>query len=193
MASIANLTGFPFSLAVLPVFARDVLHSDSAGLGLLLSAIGIGSLVGSMVLAAAPNLRYIGRWMIGGMAGWHTACIVVSLTGNVGLAFMPLIALGVSQSISLVTIAALLLGRAPAEYRGRVMGLRQLAVYTLAGGSPANGAMVAAWGVPATALLTGGLGVVLIGALVWRVPGLASRYPSRDGSTPPQSSPSFLA
>jgi MFS family permease len=179
MAAIANLTGFPFNMAVLPVFARNVLHTDSAGLGLMLSCIGIGSLAGSMVLAGIPNLRYAGRWMIAGMAGWHLAYLLVALSPSVPVAAVPLLAVGVMQSIAMVTIAAILLGRALPQYRGRVMGLRQLAVYTLVGGSPAAGAMAGAIGIPATAAALCGLGLTLILGLAWRVRGLASEHAAR--------------
>jgi hypothetical protein len=180
MAGIANLTGFPFDLTVMPVYARDVLHTSSTGLGMLLSCIGIGSLVGSMTLAAVPDLKYTGRWMIAGMVGWHLTCVAVAFSHSFAVAVVPLVLMGVCQSLSMITISALLLGKAPAEYRGRVMGLRMLAVYPLAFGSPVSGALLGSFGVGGTVPVMAAFGILLILALWWRVPRLGARYPTQD-------------
>ena len=50
MAAVANLCGFPLVYVMLPVFARDILGTDSAGLGVLTGAVGAGSLSGSLIL-----------------------------------------------------------------------------------------------------------------------------------------------
>ena len=87
---------------------------------------------------------------------------------------------GLFQAISMVTISSALLGKAPPTMRGRIMGLRQLAVYTLAFGSSIDGAMARAWGVPNAVMATSAVGIVLVLVLFASIPKLNVPRPIRD-------------
>ena len=82
VATIINLTGFPFHTTLLPVFARDVLDLGSVGLGLLMSAFGVGAFLGSLALAVTPNLRRAGWLLIGAVAAWHGSIAAFSFVGS---------------------------------------------------------------------------------------------------------------
>lgn len=172
MAAIANLTAFPFLFTLLPVYARDILGTESTGLGILMSATGFGALIGSLGLASTRSSRYAGRLLIATMIGWHCMTIVISQTQQFYMAFLFLILTGVLQSMSMVLIATLLLEIAAPEYRGRVMGLRALAVYALPIGSAISGAMVSKFGLETTALINAVIGVILILILSMALPHL---------------------
>jgi len=172
MAAIANLTGFPFLFTLLPVYARDILGTESTGLGILMAATGVGALFGSLALASIRSSRYAGLLLIFTMIGWHCITIVISQTQEFYMAFSFLILAGILQSMSMVLIATLLLEIAAPEYRGRVMGLRALAVYTLPIGSAISGAMISNFGLETTAMINGVTGVILIVALSIAMPNL---------------------
>ena len=88
LAAIINLTGFPFHTTLMPIFSRDVLDTDSAGLGMLVSAFGIGALLGSMTLAALPNLKHHGWLLILAVMIWHGSMVVFSLSTTFSISLM---------------------------------------------------------------------------------------------------------
>ena len=105
--------------------------------------------------------------------------IVISQTQQFYMAFLFLVLTGVLQSMSMVLIATLLLEIAAPEYRGRVMGLRALAVYALPIGSAISGAMVSKFGLETTALINAVIGVILILILSMAIPHLRrSEHPN---------------
>ena len=172
LAFIVNLTGFPLNLGLMPVFALDVLGTDPAGLGQLLGAYAIGGFVGSMTIAGISSMRRPGRIMLTASIGWHASIILVSQTRWFGATVGLLLLTGVTQSFTMVTMSVLLLGATSPELRGRVMGLRSLAVYGLPIGLLASGAVAERFGTPVAFLINGGLGIVLTAAIATRLRGL---------------------
>ena len=128
VAVIINITGFSFHTTLMPIFARDVLDRDSVGLGLLLSFFGIGALVGSMIWASIPNLRHTGLLCILSVIGWHGTMIVFATSTNFYLSLGILMVTGMMFSSTLVLILTVLMKTAQPEFRGRIMGLRTLAI-----------------------------------------------------------------
>ena len=131
MAFLVNLTGYPMNLGLTPVYAKDVLGTTSTGLGQLLGAYAAGSFVGSIAIASIANMRRLGRFMLLGSIGWHLGIVALSRTSLFGGAMAILALSGLAQSFSMVTMAILLLGNTTADIRGRIQGLRSLAVYGL--------------------------------------------------------------
>ena len=172
MAAIANLTALPFLFTLMPVYARDIVGTESTGLGILMSASGIGALIGSLTLASIQSTKRATQLLIGTMVVWHVMTLVVVNTSQFEVAFALIILMGTMQSLSMVLIATILMEITAPEYRGRVMGLRMLAVYTLPFGSAISGAMAAAFGAPATAMVNAVVGIALIGVLVILIPNL---------------------
>ncbi len=172
MAVIINLTGWPFHTALMPIFARDVLHTDSAGLGYLASAFGVGALCGSIAWASIRNLQNVGKLMILAILLWHGSMFLFSLSSSLYLSMAILLVTGAAFSSSQVMMLTLLLRTTQAEYRGRVLGLRALAIFAYTGGSAGVGQMAALWGAPWAAAIIGSLGIILTGALVAVTPRL---------------------
>ena len=141
MAFLVNLTGFPLNQGLIPVLARDVLGSGATGLGQLLGAYAAGSMLGSVTLAGLPIIHRPGRMIVLGALGWHGAMLLVAFS-NWFVPSLGLLALtGVSQSVAMVTMSMAILGATSPEVRGRVMGLRSLAVYGLPIGLLLSGAL----------------------------------------------------
>ncbi len=170
VAVIINITGFSFHTTLMPIFARDVLGRDSVGLGLLISFFGIGALVGSMVWASIPNLRHTGMLCILAVIGWHGTMILFATSTNFYISLGILLVTGMMFSSTLVLLLTVLMQNARPEFRGRIMGLRTLAIYAHAFGSLAAGALAGTVGAPMTANIIGIVGIAMIVALAFLVP-----------------------
>ena len=75
VAVVINLTGWPFHTTLMPVFARDVLGTDSAGLGLLLLGFGLGALFGSVGWSLVRNIRHVGKFLFLSVIAWHVTML----------------------------------------------------------------------------------------------------------------------
>lgn len=172
IAVIFNITGFSFHTTLVPIFTRDVLDRDSVGLGILISSFGIGGLIGSMFWAVMPNLKHTGMLCILVVCGWHSTMIVFAASTNFYLSVGILVVTGVLFSSSLVLVLTVLMKTGLPEFRGRLMGLRTLAIYAHAFGSLAAGAIAGMLGAPTTAVLSGILGISMMFALALAAPKL---------------------
>ncbi|SUZ78807.1 uncharacterized protein METZ01_LOCUS31661 [marine metagenome] len=172
VAVIFNITGFSFHTTLVPIFAKDVLFRDSVGLGILISSFGIGGLVGSMFWASIPNLRHIGLLCILAVMGWHSTMILFAVSTNFYLSVGILVVTGMLFSSSLVLVLTVLMKTGRPEFRGRLMGLRTLAIYAHAFGSLAAGAVAGALGAPAAAVLSGAFGILMMIVLALIAPKL---------------------
>ncbi len=95
---IPNLLIYPY-VALSPLFARDILHVGSAGYGVLLTGVGIGSIPGGLIVAGMTNSRWKGRTM-GAAACLYMACVTLFAFSNVFLlSFAILCVAGVGWSM----------------------------------------------------------------------------------------------
>lgn len=166
LAFLVNLTGFPLNQGLVPVFARDVLHTDSTGLGWLLGAYSAGAFVGSIIIAGMGNMDRAGRLMSLGSIAWHAAVAVLAAATLFNVSLGLLAFAGLVQSFTMVTMSILLLGSTPTEIRGRMMGLRSLAVYGLPLGLLASGAIADTLGITFALVGNGVIGIVVTAAVV---------------------------
>lgn len=172
LAVIINLTGWPFHTSLMPIFARDELGTGSAGLGMLLSAFGIGALLGSICLSMVQNLRYAGKGLIVAVVVWHASMLVFTVSDSFYLSLAILLVTGMAFGSTQVMMLTVLLRATLPEFRGRVMGLRVLAIYAYTFGSINAGAMAGAWGAPWAANINAVLGIALVGVLALLTPKL---------------------
>ena len=172
LAFLVNLTGFPMTLGLAPVYAKDVLGTTSTGLGLLLGAYSVGSFIGSIAIAGVADLRRLGRLMVLGAVVWHLGILVLSQTSWFGAALAILALSGLAQALSMVTMSILLLGNTSADIRGRIMGLRSLAVYGLPIGLLISGGIADGVSVAAALAINGIVGMVVTVAIVLRFRGV---------------------
>ena len=168
VAVIFNITGFSFHTTLVPIFAKEVLARDSVGLGILISSFGIGGLIGSMFWASIPNLKHTGLLCILAVVGWHSTMIVFAASTNFYLSVGILVVTGMLFSSSLVLVLTVLMKTGRPEFRGRLMGLRTLAIYAHAFGSLAAGTAAGLLGAPTAAVLFGlfGIGMMAVLALI---------------------------
>ncbi|MCI0440564.1 MAG: MFS transporter [Chloroflexi bacterium] len=175
MAFVVNLTAFTVAYGMMPVFARDVLDTDSTGLGILLGSYSAGSFLGSVAIAWLPQFKRGGKTVLLASLVWHGALLVFSQTRWFAPSLPVLALAGLGQSFTMVTMAMLLLSATSPELRGRVMGVRSLAVYGLPLGLLISGALADALGAPVAIALTMSVGLaftILVAArfhALWRL------------------------
>src|SRR3954469_14438017 len=169
IAFLANLTAYPLSNGLLPYIAREVYGTNQTGLGYLSASFAIGSLAGSILLSVIGGIR-VARLMIASTVMWYGALLVFAQVQTLPAAMACLMAAGFLQSLAMISIAVILMRTASEHFRGRVMGVRMLAIYSLPLGLLAAGNLIGEIGFVATASLYAGIGllVMLIIALHWR-------------------------
>ncbi|GGC49133.1 MFS transporter [Siccirubricoccus deserti] len=168
LACLANFAAYPLSGGLLPHVARDVYGLDRTGLGTLVACFAGGALLGSLLL----SLRGVGarpaRVMLLAAGLWF-AVLLAFAQAETALAGMVLLLLaGFIQSFCMVPMQVLLLRITAAGLRGRVMGLRMLAIYGLPVGLLLAGFGIARLGFAATATLYAGFGLLATAAIAWR-------------------------
>lgn len=111
---------FGGAVALLPVFAKDILHVGPAGLGLLRSAPAVGALVGALLLARRPVGRFAGRKLLGVVAVFGVSIVVFGLSRSMWLSLLALAVGGGVDLVSVVLRQTILPLVTPDELRGRV-------------------------------------------------------------------------
>jgi hypothetical protein len=170
LALLVNLTAFPFTSGLLPYVARDVYHIDQTGLGTLVASFALGSLIGSVTVSVGGRVLRPARMMIVFALFWYALLLIFAYMPATGSARVALLLAGVAQSLSLVPMSVLLLHSAGERYRGRVMGVRTLAIYGVPPGLLIAGALIDWVGFAATVSLYCLVGGVLTAAIAvrWR-------------------------
>lgn len=152
--------------ALLPMFARDILHAGPWGLGLLRAAPAIGALAMSIVLARRPVATNVGRKMMIAVGIFGVATIVFALSTNIALSIAALLVVGASDTVSVVVRSSLVQLLTPDEMRGRVNAVNSLFIGTSNQlGEFESGMMAAALG-PVLTGVVGGLGTIVV-VLLW--------------------------
>jgi len=162
--------------ALLPIFARDILHTGPWGLGLLRAAPAVGALLMSLGLARHALQRRVGMTMFVAVAGFGVATLVFAVSTSLALSLAALFALGAFDMVSVVIRSALVQLDTPDVMRGRVSAVNAIFINTSNQLGEFESGMVAAWigAVPAT--VVGGIGTLAVVALwMWWFPGLRRR------------------
>ncbi|MCC7346163.1 MAG: MFS transporter [Variibacter sp.] len=155
--------------ALMPVFARDILHTDAEGLGLLRACPAVGALTVSLVLARWPMRQGVGRIMYACVAVFGIATIVFSLSQTLALSMAALVVLGAADLVSVVIRSTLVQLSTPDEMRGRVSAVNSLFIGTSNQLGEFRAGVMAAWLGAVPAVLIGGVGTLLIVAVWTRV------------------------
>lgn len=152
--------------ALLPVYARDILHVGPTGLGQMRAAPAVGAAVLGILLSFRPLERRVGITMLASVALFGAATAIFAVSTNYALSLAMLAVLGGADMVSMFVRGTLVQVHTPNEMRGRVSAISGLAV----GASNELGEMesgIAAWLLGAQgAVLLGGLGAVAV-TLIW--------------------------
>ncbi|MFJ4462512.1 MFS transporter [Streptomyces sp. NPDC088928] len=171
----ANVLLWPVYQGFMPVFAKESLGLDAAGLGWLLTCGGLGGLAGSLVIAMLGDFRFKGGLFVLGTAAWGALWSLFALSRTVPLSFALMACIGLmSASFGVLQTTLLLMTTAP-EVRGRALGLQELAIGVMPFASLGLGVAAERVGAGTTAFLSGILLVAVLLTLAARVPQLV-RY-----------------
>jgi predicted MFS family arabinose efflux permease len=162
---------FGGATALLPIFAKDVLHSGPEGLGWLRAAPSVGALIVMMTIAHRPPMQRTGWNLILAVAGFGIATIVFGLSRSFGLSMLMLLILGGLDGISMIIRGTLVQLWTPDEMRGRVSAVNSVFIdMSNELGGFESGALAAAVG-PIAAVVGGGIGTIIV------VAGVAYAWP----------------
>jgi MFS family permease len=156
--------------ALLPIFAEDVLHVGSTGLGLLRTAPAVGGLLTSLFIARRGQFSHNGRTLLIAVAGFGLATIVFGISRDFWLSMLALAFVGSFDTVSVVIRNTLQLALTPDAMRGRVSSVHFMFVgMSNEFGEFESGVAAAVLGA-STAVVLGGIGTLLVVpiiALVW--------------------------
>ena len=170
LAFLVNFAAYPLVGSLLAYVAKNVYGLDQTGLGWLVASFASGALLGSILVSMNGARIQPARTMIAGALVWFALNLAFSWIRSPGWGEALLFAAGLTQSFCMVPMAVLLLRGAPPALRGRVMGVRMLAVYGLPLGLLLSGPLVEHTGFAATGSLYSllGFGFTLLIAVRWR-------------------------
>ncbi|MBI5717470.1 MAG: MFS transporter [Burkholderiales bacterium] len=162
--------------ALLPMFAKDILHVDALGLGLLRGAPAFGALAMSLALSRWPVRRHAGRTLLAAVAVFGLATLVFGLSTRFWLSMAALAVTGAADMISVVIRQSLVQLETPDAMRGRVSAVNSVFIGASNQLGEFESGATAAWLGPVGSVVLGGLGTVVVAALWLRLfPALARR------------------
>lgn len=157
------------AVALLPVYATDILKVGPDGLGWLRAAPSIGALIAALLMAYLPPFKSAGKTLLLSVAGFGLATIVFGLSTSFWLSIAMLALLGGLDNISVVIRSTLLLTLTPDEMRGRISAINGIFIGTSNElGSFESGLTAALFG-PVLSVVAGGIGTILVVLAVTKI------------------------
>jgi len=169
LAFLVNMTAFPITSGLLAYVAKDIFNIGQTGLGTLVASFAFGALLGSLTVSTFGRFLRPARAMLVFALAWHALLLVFVHMPDPFSGRLVLVAAGFTQSISMVLMAIMLLNVAGEKFRGRVMGVRMLAIYGMPVGLLGAGVLIGRIGFMNTAILycVGGIFLTLLIAAAW--------------------------
>jgi len=152
--------------ALLPVYARDILHIGPIGLGMLRSAPAVGGLAASFLFTRFPIASRVGIKMFAAVLVFGAMTILFGVSRSLPLSLDALALLGAADVVSVSVRAGIVQLRTPNEMRGRVSAVNSLFVGTSNQLGEFESGVVAGWIGPVASVVTGGIGTLVV-ALLW--------------------------
>lgn len=168
LAFLMNFAAYPFVGSLLGYVAKDVYGLDQRGMGWLIACFAAGALAGSIVLSTHGAWIRPARTMVVAAILWFLGNLVFSWITVPFLGEAMLVLIGFVQSFCMVPMAVILLRTADPKFRGRVMGVRMLAVYGLPLGMLISGPLIEHIGFALTGTIYSTVGIVFTLVIVTR-------------------------
>jgi len=161
------------AVALLPIYAKSILHTGPWGLGLLRSAPGVGAALMAIVVAHYPIRRNAGITLLAAVAGFGVFTIVFGISRSLILSLGALFLLGASDMVSVIIRQTLVQVATRDEMRGRVSAVDMLFIGVSNELGQFESGLTAQWFGTVPAVLLGGVGtLVVIGLWAWLFPEL---------------------
>ncbi|MGE0404818.1 MAG: MFS transporter [Candidatus Korobacteraceae bacterium] len=161
------------AVALLPVFAREILHTGPWGLGVLRSAPAVGAVATAIFLAYQPLRSRAGAIMLWCVGGFGVFTAVFGLSRSLALSFVALLLVGAADMVSVVVRATLIQLATPDAMRGRVNAVELIFVGASNELGQFESGLAAHWLGPVPAVVLGGIGTIAVTLIwAWRFPEL---------------------
>ena len=169
LALLVNATAYPLSGQLLPYVAREVYGVDQTGLGYLAASFAIGALLGSVAVTVRRAMQPA-RMMLLTAFIWYVLLLAFAQMETLAGGIPMLMLAGFVQSFCMISCMVVLLRLAGERFRGRIMGVRMMAIYGMPVGLLSAGVLIERIGFSATATLYAllGLAFTLVIAAYWR-------------------------
>jgi MFS family permease len=148
--------------AMMPIYAKDILHVGPRGLGWLMSAPSLGAFSMALLQAHRGPLKKAGRTLLFAVAGFGTVTIVFGISKNFWLSMLMLYILGSCDNISVVVRSTLVQILTPDAMRGRVSAMNSLFIGTSNELGAFESGLIANFFGPVFSVVSGGVGTLLI-------------------------------
>ncbi len=166
LAFLVNLTAFPIIRGLLPYVAKEVYLVDEIGLGHLVAAFGTGAMIGAFVVATVGGHTHSTKFMLINILLWYVMLAVLAAMETKLSGFTTLFIMGIVHAMGMVSMSVILVGQLEQYIRGRVIGVRILAIYGVPLGLLGTGMLIDIIGFQATINLYVGVGMALT-LLIW--------------------------
>jgi MFS family permease len=161
------------AVALLPVYAREILKIGASGLGILRSAPGLGAVTMALVVARWPLRRHAGAIMLWCVGGFGVFTVVFGLSHRLPLSLAALALIGACDMVSVIVRHTLIQLSTPDEMRGRVSAVNMVFIGASNEVGQFESGITAQWFGAVPAVVLGGLGTIAIVAFwAWRFPAL---------------------
>jgi MFS family permease len=169
-AFLLNMTAFPLLYGLLPYVAKEIYHANQTTLGYMVAGAAFGALLGSIALTRWGGAIRPARMIIVASAAWYVTLLAFAQVQDFIGGTLVLMLAGAAQSAAMIPMAMVLLRNSDEKFRGRIMGMRMLAIYGNLPGLLLFGPLVARLGYPLTASLycVFGLACTLLLVVRWR-------------------------
>jgi hypothetical protein len=170
LAFVLNMTAFPQFHGLLPYVAKEVYGANQTWLGYMVAGAAFGALLGAIALSRYGGSIRAGRMSIVFCAGWYAMLLIFAQLQHPVGGIVVLILAGCTQALGQIPMVTLLLRNSDEQFRGRIMGIRMLAIYGNLPGLLLAGPLITHFGYPTTGALycIFGLGFTALVAVRWR-------------------------
>jgi MFS family permease len=172
LVAVFSVFGFPV-LVLMPVFARDVLHSGARGYGVLMAGVGVGAMLGALALAVAGRRVAKGAALLAGGAAFGALLVLCAAARAFGVALLLLALAGCAMIVTTALANTILQTLVPDALRGRVMAVYAFVFVGMAPLGAFLAGLLAEHTSASLAIALGGVAcLVAAGLAAWRAPGL---------------------
>lgn len=184
IAFLVNMLAYPLCQGLLPYVANNVYQSGQGGLALLGASYALGGLIGSLALSVNRLATGPARLCLATCFIWFLFDLGFGLAAYEALGAIMVVGIGFLQSVCMTPLAGVMLKVAAPDYRGRVMGMRILAIWGLPTGLVLSGPLIEALGFAGMVSVysIAGMVLTLLIAIVWRRHLWARTAPANSGA-----------
>ena len=173
-AALVNFTVFTMANAYLPFISKNILNGNANDLALLSSFTSVGALIGSIIISTNNFTNSPGKLLITFIFIWHILMLGISLVKIKIIIICLLILFGISGSVAMVIMSMLILSISNKNMIGRIIGIRQLAIFTLPIGLILSGYMIDQIGIILSIQFISILGIIISILLTFKSKNLMS-------------------